>query len=175
MTKSSRSAARPGEVDGPGLLRVEGSKASITFRRLLHHPIEEVWAAITDPKQLEIWFMAKVRRENVAGGLLEMEHPNSIHATGRVIEWSPPRVYEYEWNLPPGAFYPEGEVSVVRWELSPYEGGTSLVVTHRKLSRPTAETFSHGFKELIDRLVALLDGTPLLVPSWARRVDPGGT
>lgn len=157
-----------------GVLRVEGAKASITFRRLLHHRIDRVWAAITEPKELETWFMVKVSRENTPGGRLEMEHPNAVHAKGRVIEWSPPRVYEYEWNLPPGPFTPEGESSVVRWELSPIKEGTMLVVTHRKLSRPTAETFSHGFKELIDRLVAHLDGAPLLLPTWMRRADATG-
>ncbi len=168
MTERPPALGRPGDVDGPGLLHVEGSKASVTFRRWLAHPIEEVWAAVTEPEQLEKWFMVKVRRDSVPGGLLDMDHPNGVHATGRVLEWSPPHVYEYEWNLAPGAYYPAGEASVVRWELSPSDGGTLLVVTHRKLSRATAETFSRGFRELINRLVALLDGTPLRVPSWAR-------
>ncbi len=174
MTESPSSTNRLRGTGEDGVLRVEGAKASITFRRLLSHPIEVVWAAITEPKQLETWFMVKVDREDTPGGRLEMEHPNSVHAKGRVIEWSPPNVYEYEWNLAPGSFYPDGEASVVRWELSPSEGGTLLVVTHRKLSRPTAETFSHGFKELIDRLVAHLDGTPLLLPFWMRRPEATG-
>jgi uncharacterized protein YndB with AHSA1/START domain len=142
---------------------------SMTFRRLLHHPIEDVWAALTDPKQVEVWFMVKLRRENVPGGSLEMEYPNGVHATGRVLEWNPPHTYEYEWNLPPGAYRPGGEASIVRWELSPRDGGTLLVMTHRKLSRPTAETFVRGFVVLLDRLSAYLDGMPLPEPPWARQ------
>jgi len=31
---------------------------SITLRRLLPHPVERVWRALTDPEQLGAWFMA---------------------------------------------------------------------------------------------------------------------
>lgn len=162
----------PGSAGGPGLLQVEEGRARLTFRRLLRHPIEDVWAAITDPEQLEAWFLARVRREDARGGRLEMEHPNGVHATGRVLEWDPPRAYEYEWNLPPGPTAPGGETSVVRWELSPSEGGTLLVMTHRRLSRPTAEVFVRGFPVLLDRLSARLDGTPMPDPPWVRRGGP---
>jgi hypothetical protein len=34
-----------------GFIDVNGGLATLTFKRRLPHPIEEVWAAITDPKQ----------------------------------------------------------------------------------------------------------------------------
>lgn len=167
MSESSpRADHPPGSVGGPGLLETDQQSASTTFRRLIRHPIQDVWAAITDPKQIEVWFMAKVRREDARGGSLEMEHPNGVHATGRVREWRPPRVYEYEWNLPPGPNRPDGETSLVRWELSPAEGGTLLVMTHQRLSRPTAELFVRGFKVFLDRLSAHLDHEPPPSPPW---------
>lgn len=159
----------PGSVGGPGLLQVGQEEASITFRRLIRHPIQDVWSAITDPKHIEAWFMTKVRREDARGGRIEMEHPNGVHASGRVLEWSPPRTYEYEWNLPPGPAQPNGEATTVRWELRPSEGGTLLVVTHRRLSRPTAEIFVKGFKTFLDRLSAHLDGLPMPDPPWVRK------
>lgn len=170
MSEGAARADAPGSAGAPGLLEVDREKASITFRRLLRHPVHEVWAAITDPKQIETWFMAKVTREDVRGGRIEMEHPNGVHAKGRVLEWDPPRAYEYEWNLPPGPNLPDGETSIVRWELKPSEGGTLLVMTHRRLSRPTAEVFVRGFKVFLDRLSAHLDGRPLPGPPWARSV-----
>jgi uncharacterized protein YndB with AHSA1/START domain len=139
------------------------------FRRLLHHPIEDVWIAITAPKHLEAWSMAKVRREDAPGGRLEMEYANGIRPTGRVLEWQPPRIYEYEWNLAPGPNLPNGEASIVRWELTPSEGGTLLVLTQRRLSRPTAETFVRGLSVFLDRLSAHMDGAPLPLPPWAPR------
>jgi uncharacterized protein YndB with AHSA1/START domain len=95
-----------------------------------------------------------------------MDHPNGVHATGRVLEWNPPQTYAYEWNLAAGPSHPQGETTIVRWELTPTEGGTLLVLTHRKLSRSTAEVFVRGLPVLLDRLSAQLDGTPLPDPPW---------
>jgi uncharacterized protein YndB with AHSA1/START domain len=173
VTETPAESMNPGDVGGPGILRVDEEKASIVFRRLLRHPIHDVWSAITDPKKLEAWFMVRVAREDSPGGQLAMEHPNGVHATGRVLEWRPPRTYEYEWNLLPGANQPSGETSIVRWQLTPVEGGTLLVMTHRKLTRPTAEVFVRGFRVFLDRLSAQMDGTPLPEPPWI--VPAGGT
>jgi uncharacterized protein YndB with AHSA1/START domain len=158
-----------------GMVQVDGESATLVFQRLLLHPIEEVWEAITDPKQIAVWYMAKVSRDSPRG-TVEIRHTKDVHSTGRVLEWDPPRVYEYEWNVAPGPHLPHGERTIVRWELAPAEGGTLLVMTHRKLTRPTAETFAGGFAAFLDRLAAYLDGTtPLPEPAWmaqARRLDP---
>jgi uncharacterized protein YndB with AHSA1/START domain len=154
-----------GTVGGPGALRIDQESASVAFQRVLHHPIDEVWAAITDPKQLERWFMTQVSREP-STGRLEMRHANGVRATGRVLHWDPPRVYEYEWIVDPGPGVPHGENSIVRWELSSLHEGTLLVLTHRKLTRGTAEVFARGFEALLDRLSAHMDGTPLPEPPW---------
>ena len=39
-----------------GFIDVDGGFATVTFKRRLAHPIEEVWAAITDPNQRRDWF-----------------------------------------------------------------------------------------------------------------------
>ncbi len=148
---------------------MDRGKASVVFRRLLRHPIQDVWAAITEPRKVEIWFMTKVTGRFSPGGRLDMEHPNGVHATGRVLEWHPPRTYEYEWDLPPGPNHPEAEASIVRWELTPTGEGTLLVLTHRKLGRPTAEVFVRGLAVFLDRLSAHLDGVPLPHPPWVPR------
>jgi uncharacterized protein YndB with AHSA1/START domain len=153
-------------VGGPGSIRLDQTTATIVFRRVFRHSIQDVWAAVTDPKQVESWFMARVEREDTNGGELVMDHLNGTRATGRVLEWRPPRAYEYEWNLPPGPDRPEGEASVVRWELSPSDGGTLLVLTHRRLTRATARIFVRGLGDFLDRLSAQLDGRPLPNPSW---------
>lgn len=169
MSDTATLTGEAGSVGGPGLLQVEDENASILFRRWLRHPIDEVWSALTDPVKIQSWFMAKVSREDRTGGRLEMEHPNGVHATGRVLEWRPPRTYEYEWTLPPGPNQPNREASVVRWDLSPSEGGTLVVLTHRKLTRPTAEIFARGLRVFLDRLAASLDGTPMPDPPWGPR------
>ncbi|MGA9839898.1 MAG: SRPBCC domain-containing protein [Thermoplasmata archaeon] len=166
MSGASPAGTDPGSVGGPGLLETGDRTASILFRRFLRHPIEDVWGAITEPAQVEIWFMARLTRVDAPGGPLEMEHPNGVRARGRVLEWHPPRTYEYEWNLPPGPSQPLGETSIVRWDLAPTEGGTLVVLTHRLLTPPTAAVFSRGLSVFLDRLSAHLDGTPLPDPPW---------
>jgi uncharacterized protein YndB with AHSA1/START domain len=169
MSGLSPPNSSPGSEGGPGLLEADQGKARVVFRRLLRHPIQDVWAAITDPKKLEVWFMARVTRADSPGGRLEMEHPNAVRATGRVLEWHPPCTYAYEWNLPPGPDRLEGEASVVRWELTSTRGGTLLVLTHQRLTRPTAEIFARGLAVFLDRLSAYLDGTSLPHPPWVPR------
>jgi uncharacterized protein YndB with AHSA1/START domain len=166
VTENAAPSEGAGSVGGPALLELDGPQASILFRRLLRHPIEVVWAAVTEPEQVEAWGLVKVTREDTAGGRVQMEYTNGIRATGRVVEWSPPRTYEYEWNVPPGPNLPEGEHSVVRWELAPAEGGTLLVLSHRKLSRATALVFARGLRVFLDRLAATLDGAALPAPPW---------
>lgn len=166
MSETPTPRAGAGSVGGPGLLEADGEKSTLRFRRLLRHPIGDVWEAITDPAEVETWFMARVSREDAPGGRLEFEHLGGVRATGRVREWHPPRVYEYEWNVATAPNLPEGEASIVRWELTPVEGGTLLELTHRRLTRATARTFVRGLGDLLDRLSAHLDGRPLPFPPW---------
>jgi hypothetical protein len=54
-----------------GFIDVDGGLATLTFKRRLAHPIEEVWAAITDPKERGDWFGTTVIDDR-AGGTIEM-------------------------------------------------------------------------------------------------------
>jgi uncharacterized protein YndB with AHSA1/START domain len=171
MSQAAARPGAPGTVGGPSLLQVDHESATVVLRRLLQHPIDDVWTAITDPTQFESWFMAKVTRDT-SNGTVEHQYPNGLHATGRVLEWNPPRVYEHEWNAEPRPDLPHGEHSIIRWELSPQAGGTLLVLTQRKLSRRTAEVFSRGLSTFLDRLAAHMDGAPMPEPPWLRQGRP---
>lgn len=160
---------RPGDPGGPALMEYEGEKARVVIRRVLRHSPDVVWAAITDPAQVGVWFMAKVSREGGVDGTIEMDFANGLQAKGRVLAWDPPKLYEYEWNVAPGPYSPEGEETVVRWELTPTKDGTLLLLIHRKMTRPLAQTFSHGLTHFTDRLTAHLDGESLPDPPWAPR------
>jgi uncharacterized protein YndB with AHSA1/START domain len=163
---SPRAPRTPGE---PGEVRVEGEQATLVFRRSLRHPPEAVWAAITEPEQLRIWFMTETKTDRRKGGSVEMvTGPYGVRAVGRILEWDPPRLYEHEWNALPREDLPKGESSIIRWELSPTPEGTLLVLTHRKLSPATATVFSRGLRVFLDRLGAQLDG--VVLPDWRTRV-----
>jgi uncharacterized protein YndB with AHSA1/START domain len=139
--------------------------AVLTFERFLRHPPETVWNALTDPEQLREWFLTEAQIEGRAGGAIDLTTgPTRVHATGRILAWEPPRLYEYEWNVAPVSGIPHGERSFVRWELTPVPGGTRLVLVHRGLTMQTADNFRHGYPGFFDRLTALLDRRPL--PDW---------
>lgn len=154
----------------PCSMEVDGDHVTLVLHRFLRHPPEVVWKAITEPDQLREWYLTTAVVEGRPGGKVDLvTGPSRVHATGRILTWDPPRVYEHEWNVVrEGSPFRSGEQSVVRWELSPREGGTLLVLTHRGLTRATAEVFQHGLPGLLERLSAQLDGTPL--PDWMRSV-----
>jgi uncharacterized protein YndB with AHSA1/START domain len=145
----------------------------LVFRRHLNHPPERVWNAITEPDEIRSWMVTEARIDGRPGGTVELvTGPNRVHSTGRIREWEPPRLFEYEWNVPPSEYAPKGEAAIVRWELRPDPEGTLLVLTHRHLTRTTARVFSRGFRGFLDRLAAQLDGRPL--PEWPPPV-PGSS
>jgi uncharacterized protein YndB with AHSA1/START domain len=84
-----------------GTLTVEDDAATLTYRRRLSHPVEEAWAALTDPGRRKVWF-GETTIEPRQGGRIEMmpdEPPAALDAkrmTGRILVWDPPRVFEHE-------------------------------------------------------------------------------
>jgi uncharacterized protein YndB with AHSA1/START domain len=152
-------------------MEVRGDRATLVIRRFLHHPPSVVWKAITDPDQIRQWYLTTASVEERTGGKIDFVTGDAwVHATGRVLRWDPPRVYEHTWNVArEESRFQLDEQTVVRWELTPHEGGTLLVLTHRDLKPKTAETFQHGLPGFIERLEALLDGEPL--PDWNQLVQ----
>ena len=49
------------ESSAIGTVTPEGDYATIVFQRVLRHPPEAVWSAITDPEELKEWRAAKER------------------------------------------------------------------------------------------------------------------
>lgn len=152
--------------DRYGDLTVEGDRVTMTFRRHLPHPIDVVWAALTDPLERKAWFGETVI-DGRAGGSIEMvpdeppAAPDAKRLTGRILEWDPPYVLEHEWRQR------IVEDSVVRYELSPDGDGTLLTFTHSGLSVTNARGFIPGTHAFLDRLDAHLAGADL--PVWSDR------
>jgi uncharacterized protein YndB with AHSA1/START domain len=149
-----------------GTLVVAGEIALIGFERRLAHPVETVWAALTEPEQLAGW-LGHGTVEPRAGGQLSLrtgpDHQPDLQRmmSGRVLAWDPPRVLEHEWTQP-GV-----DVSVVKYELEPDGSGTILRLTHRRSVSPAATGGRAGWHAYLDRLAAQLDGLP--VPAWTER------
>lgn len=153
-------------TDIPGKLVIDGDRATLRFERWLPHPVEAVWAAITEPAERAQW-MGHTVIDPREGGRIDMvpaDPPAPTEAkrmTGRITVWDPPRVFEHEWNqriVEPG---------FVRYELHPENDGTRLRLIHRGLGVRNAGGFRPGTHAFLDRLAAHLQGTPL--PAWSQR------
>ena len=153
-----------------GTVIFDGEYATIAFSRRIGHPPEEVWSAITDPEQLQGWYMTRATLVGGKGGSIDFRSgPAQYHVTGRILSWDPPHLLEHEWKVEPSTGLPSGEDSVIRWELARDGHGTVITFTHRRLTRRTAIGFAPGVHGFLDRLAAHLDGEPL--PDWRSRVE----
>ena len=151
---------------GDGTLVVAGETAVISFERHLGHPVEAVWAALTDAEQRAAWLGPGTLEAREGGQVAIRTGPGDRPErqrtmSGRVLACDPPRVLEHEW-IQPGL-----DVSVVRYELEADAGGTILRLTHRRSVAPGATGGRAGWHAYLDRLAAHLDGLP--VPAWADR------
>lgn len=149
-----------------GTITHHDGSATITFERRLAHPIERVWAAITDPAQRAQWF-GTTTLEAREGGRIDMVAegppvaPEMRRMTGRIRLWRPPHVFEHEWSQSL-----IGD-TVVRYELSEDGEGTLLRFTHSGFKPPHAKGYIPGEHAFLDRLEAHLDQAPL--PGWGQR------
>ena len=158
------------ELSPVGSVEFDGDYATLTFSRWVGHPPEDVWSAITDPKQLQSWYMTRaVMTEGEGGSIDYVSGPSHFHATGRILRWDPPHLFEHEWKVQPRPELPSGEESLVRWELAPEKDGTRITLIHQRLTSATATGFAPGIHAFLDRLAAQLSGEP--VPDWIGRVN----
>ncbi|HYY99982.1 MAG TPA: SRPBCC family protein [Candidatus Binatia bacterium] len=151
-----------------GTITITGDGTTIAFERRLAHPIDRVWAALTDPDERAQWF-GRTSIDPREGGTLETvaEGPPASETmrtlTGRILVWDPPRVLEHEWQQTTIGF------SIVRYELRADDAQTVLRLTHRMSSDGSAFGYVPGEHAYLDRLQAYLGGAPL--PDWVERYD----
>jgi uncharacterized protein YndB with AHSA1/START domain len=158
------------QITPTGSVAFDGDYATITFSRRIGRPPENVWSAITDPEQLQSWYMTRATITGGKGGSIDFRSgPTQLHVTGRILSWDPPYLFEHEWKVEPSPSMPSGEESIVRWELARDGKGTLMTLTHRRLSRRTAAGFAPGIHAFLDCLTAHLDGEP--VPDWRSHVE----
>jgi uncharacterized protein YndB with AHSA1/START domain len=157
------------EASRRGRAVIDGDTATLIFTRVFPHPSEHVWEAVTTPEGLAQWLMARdVKIDGRTGGTIEMvSGPGRYFSSGKILNWKPPSLFEYEWNVAAVPEMPLGEHAIFRYELTPQAGATLLTVTYRRVTRPTATGLLPGLHALLDRLEAQLDKQPL--PDWQGR------
>lgn len=128
-------------VDGRSQLRVD---------RVLPHPPEKVWRAVTEPEHLATWFPTPAEPELRAGG--SMRFADGV--AGTVTDVDPPRLLAFTWDE-----------DHLRFELHPEGAGTRIVLLHTFADKAGAASFAAGWDTCFAGLALTLDGRP--------GVDPG--
>ena len=139
------------------LLRT-GARPVLHFERLLPHPVEAVWTAVTDPAEMRSWFPTRVEIDEWRVGA-SMTHHFDNHdmdpLPGEVKEWDPPRRVSFTW----------GE-DTITFELSASDdGGTRFVLTEELAANHAARNAA-GWEECLDRLLDQASAG-----TWQQRFD----
>ena len=127
-------------------------RPALRFERRLAHPVEAVWRAITDPRELEHWFPSSVDYEAKPGAEMSFtfrEHtlPDGSNVMpGRVTHFDPPRVFAFDWG---------GDH--LRFELERTEGGTLLRFTAFLDAKDKAARDAAGWHHCLNGLERALD------------------
>lgn len=118
------------------LERAKDERWRLRFERVLLHPPETVWRALTEEEHLAAWFPTTIEGELRSGAPLEFRFRGEElpPTTGEMIECDPPRVLEFTWgftredtHVP--VEYRENRPERSRFKLAPEVDGCRLTFT----------------------------------------------
>lgn len=147
--------ADPGGAAEGVLERNDAGLAVLRFERRLGHPVERVWAALTDPGELVRWW-GEAEVEPAVGGRFDVRWLNTdedgrgafMRAT--ITRFEPPTVLETSGDIH----------GVLRWELRPDGGGGTVLAFSSTLELPGeyGSRVLAGWHYHLDALAEILDG-----------------
>jgi uncharacterized protein YndB with AHSA1/START domain len=145
------------EIDG---------RPAVRFERILDHPVDRVWAAISEPAELAHWFPSRVEHEARDGGTIRFsDDPYADGSTGMILAFDPPHRFAFTWG--------EDEVHL---ELSSVEPDRCRLVLIDVLdARDAAARNAAGWTVCLDELLKAIAGAPSDGPHSAensRRFQP---
>jgi uncharacterized protein YndB with AHSA1/START domain len=144
-----------------GTIAREDGRITLRYRRRFPHPVESVWAALTEREHLRAWMPCDIIGERRAGAAIElpfwptiMEHHEIDQPvlTGEIRVWEPPHVFEWTWDT-----------DLLRFELAADGEGTRLTFTTWlgfDDDEGAADTAA-GYHTCLAHLSARLDGREL--------------
>jgi uncharacterized protein YndB with AHSA1/START domain len=142
-------------IDGRYVLRYE---------RRLAHPVARVWAALTEPAQLEAW-LARAEIDLVTGGRVVLRWLNTdtegnyAVACGTITRLEPPQLLEIDTDIH----------GLLRWHLRPDGDGCVLTFTSTvALAADWLPLVLAGWHAHLDFLTDALDGHAVDWRNWPR-------
>ncbi len=158
-------AYEPGPAHGARIEK-DGDTWTLVVERLLAHPPERVWEAITDPEHLAAWAPFDADRSLAAPGPVMLSTTGTPQAAECIVQRAiAPTLLEYNWGA-----------QNLRWELERLETGTRLTLWHH-IDRRYIAMGAAGWHLCFDVLDHLLRGTPvgrhvgpemMKFPGWQR-------
>ena len=129
-----------------GTLETIDGRPALRFERRLPYPVQRVWRAVTEPAELERWFVAPVPWTPALGETFEGEGQR-----GEITALEEPLLLAWSWGD-----------ERYRFELRPDGDGCVLVFTHVFDARygPAAQ-HAAGWEAYLERLAAQLAGGQL--------------
>ncbi|MCA0374639.1 MAG: SRPBCC domain-containing protein [Gemmatimonadetes bacterium] len=149
---SARDDYQPGPPDAAHIEK-DGERWVLVVRRVLRHPPDLVWDALTDPTQLREWAPfdanANLGHEGATVQLTTAGAP-MLHVTETTITRAErPTLLVYYWGA-----------QQMRWELTPTATGTALTLW-TSIDRAYIAMGAAGWHLCLDVLDHALAGTPL--------------
>lgn len=128
---------------------LDDGRWQLRFTRILPHPPETVWRAITEPEHLARWFPTTIEGERVAGAPLRFSFAGEQWPPfeGEMLAYEPPSLMELRWGP-----------DVIRLELRATDDGTELTLLDTLQERGKAARDGAGWHTSLDGLRAALAG-----------------
>ncbi|WP_127588323.1 SRPBCC family protein [Paenibacillus koleovorans] len=149
---------KPPENESQPSLSRQAGEWVLVLKRTLNHPIEDVWAALTEAQQLPAWGPFASDRDLLSTGPVTLSHVNyekeDAVRQGEVIAVEPPHLLLFQWGP-----------DLLRWELSSTGNQTILVLQHRFRESGMSPSFAAGWTLCLKGLTGILEGKPM--PSMA--------
>jgi uncharacterized protein YndB with AHSA1/START domain len=105
---------------------------SIVREVTFNTPIEQIWKAITCPKEIQQWFGSAASFELKQGelGYFEWEEECEGRFAIRIETVTAPNYFAWRWMFQQDAVFDEATSTLVEWSLTPTKsGGTKLTLT----------------------------------------------
>lgn len=136
------------EATRDGRRTVQGDRQLLTFDRILRHPVEKVWDALTTPEGMSRWWQAEIDIEPHVDGCLKMYFERFDHRMVAVVtDFDPPHRFGFTWTESAA-----GKDSFVLITLQPDPLGTHLRLIHDLPEEAQALGFAAGWHWHLDGL-----------------------
>lgn len=134
---------------------------TVRVERMLPFDASAVWAALTDPRKMSIWFLrTNMKLEPGARMEMQFDDEDQTISYGTITAVEPEKVFEFIWENT------DGPDELVRWELFP-EGTSAcrLVLTHSRVDDQYIHSVPTGWHFMLDQLEETLKGRTEPFPS----------